>query len=574
MIVLWFAAILVPMLVALAVVSRGAFQAAALWLAPWTALPALVLALLADANSGYDFSWLMLGTRMGLDVTGQVFLLAAALVWLAAGIFARDYLADDPRQTWFWFFFLLSMSGNLGLILVGDVVSFYLFFALMTFAAYGVVVHDRGQAAFRAGRVYLTMAVAGEMCILAGMLFTVWSAGSIDLRIASAAVADSPQRDLVIALFLAGFGVKVGALPLHMWLPLAHPVAPTPASAVLSGCMLKAGLLGWVRFLPLGIESLPGWGQFIMAAGLVAAFFGVLAGLLQNDPKTLLAYSSVSQMGLITLAIGVGFLGPDSWDLALVAVAVYVFHHSLAKGALFLGVGVAGAAGDSLWRRRAVLTGMAIAALTLAGAPLTSGALAKTALKDATHTAHAPWADLLLTLSAIATTLLMARFLLLIRAQLAGNDSPKPFQLWIWLPWTGLVALVGSVALLLPWYVDLEIAGPTAVTLAKVWSGLWPVLAGVALFGGGGYLARHFSVQSPLRIPPGDLIVPIEAIAGHKPDLTRFSSDVQSPRQLVVDVFHHRWLPLRQIEGGMAQWGNAGMFLMSMLIVFLLLLSL
>lgn len=573
MIALWLAAFLVPIIVALTVVSRGALRSAGLWLAPWSALPALVLALVANVDSSYEFPWLVLGTRFGLDTAGQVFLLAAALVWLVAGIFARDYLAHDPERHRFWFFFLLSMSGNLGLIVVEDVVSFYVFFSVMTFAAYGVVVHDRGQAAFRAGRVYLTMAIVGEMCILAGMFFTVWGAGGTDLRIASEAVAASPQRDLVIALFLVGFGVKVGVLPLHMWLPLAHPVAPTPASAVLSGCMLKAGLLGWVRFLPLGIEPLVGWGEFIMVVGLLAAFFGVLAGLLQDDPKTLLAYSSVSQMGLLTLAIGVGFIGPESWDLALTAVIVYVLHHSLAKGALFLGVGVAGAVGDSLWRRRVALTGLAVAALALSGAPLTSGALAKTALKDATHTAHAPWADLLLTLSAIATTLLMVRFLLLIRVQLADDDSSKPFQLWIWLPWTGLVALIGSIALLLPWYVDLEIADPTAVTLAKIWSGLWPVLAGVVLFGGVGYLARRYNVQAPLRIPAGDLIVPIEAMLARKPDLAGIRSEVQSPRRFVVGIFQNRKWPLRRIESVMAQWGNAGILLMSLLIAFLLLLA-
>jgi NADH:ubiquinone oxidoreductase subunit 5 (subunit L)/multisubunit Na+/H+ antiporter MnhA subunit len=260
--------------------------------------------------------------------------------------------------------------------------------------------------------------------------------------------------------------------------------------------------------------------------------------------------------------------------LALPAVAVYVLHHSLAKGALFMGVGVVHAVGTSFWRLRVAVAGMVLAALALAGAPLTSGAVAKTALKDATHTAHAPWADLLLTLSALATTLLMVRFLLLIRAELAGEDSPKPFQLWIWLPWTVLVLSIVTVGWLLPWYVDLGVASPADLTLAKLWSGVWPVLAGVALFGVPSYVARQRDVHLPFRIPAGDLIVPIEAVLAGLPDRFGISSDIQSPRRVVVGIFHDRKPPLRRIESGMARWGNAGMLLMSLLIVFLLLLAL
>ncbi len=572
MITLWLAAALVPALVALLVVGRGALKAAGMWLAPWSALPALILALLADTDSGYEFPWLLLGTRFGLDVTGQVFLLVTALVWLAAGAFGRDYMAGDPEQSRFWFFFLLSMSGNLGLIIVQDMVSFYTFFALMTFAAYGVVVHERSGRAFRAGRVYLVLAILGEMCMLAGLLFAAWSAGSLDLRLASAAVAVAPQRDLIILLLLAGFGVKVGMLPLHMWLPLAHPVAPTSASAVLSACMLKAGVLGWVRFLPLGSVPLPGWGEFVMALGLLAAFFGVLAGLMQRDPKTLLAYSSVSQLGLITLGTGVGFLGPDAWELALVAVMVFVLHHGLAKGALFLGVGVAGAAGKHLWLQRLALTGLAVAALALAGAPFTSGELAKSLLKDATHTAHAPWADLLLALSSVATTLLMLRFLLLIRTEMGEAHQAKPYQLWIWLPWAGLVALVVAITWLLPWYVELEVADPGAVTLARVWSAVWPVTAGIGVFGGAQYVLHRAPMQIPWRIPPGDLIVPIEAALRRTPGIVE-RPPIPSPRRVVVGRFQRRRWSLRRIEEALAQWGTAGIVLMSLLIVFLLFLE-
>jgi len=574
MIAFWIAIALVPALLAVAVASPQPLRSVATLLAPWAALPALVLALVTASGSTVTVPWLLLGMQLGLDVTGQVFLLVTSIVWLAAGIFARGYLADDQHRGRFWFFFLMSMSGNFGLIIALDVVTFYFAFAAMTFAAYGLVVHTGSDSARRAGRTYMVMSVIGEMFILAGMFLTVSEAGSIDLRIASGAVAVADDRNLIVALLLVGFGVKVGALPLHMWLPLAHPVAPTPASAVLSGCMIKAGLLGWIRFLPLGEVALESWGGFVIAAGLLAAFFGVVAGLLQDDPKTLLAYSSISQMGLVTVAVGIGFVGTDSWDLALAAAIVYVLHHSLAKGALFLGVGVVGVAKGSLWMRRTVLTGLTVAALALAGAPLTSGAMAKTALKDAAGLADATFVDLMLPVTSIGTTLLMTRFVLQMRAQLNDGAAPQRFQPLLWLPWVALVALTGSISWLLPWYVDLEIADPTVITMAKVWSGIWPVLAGLVVFGGATFLLRRFSAFPRLHVPPGDLIVVIEAVARSVPRSLPTRSDSQRGWTRLVMRFQFNRPRFVQVENNLSTWRTVGVVMMSLILVFLFLLGL
>ncbi|MGE5306870.1 MAG: proton-conducting transporter membrane subunit [Alphaproteobacteria bacterium] len=122
-------------------------------------------------------------------------------------------------------------------------------------------------------------------------------------------------------MILTAFAIKAGALGLRFWLPLADPAAPVPASAVLSGAMIKAGLLGWLRFLPLGEASLPGFGYFVIAGGLGAAFFVTLIGVTQKNPKTLLAYSSISQMGIITTGVGTGLVQPGI--LTLVACFSY-----------------------------------------------------------------------------------------------------------------------------------------------------------------------------------------------------------------------------------------------------------
>jgi formate hydrogenlyase subunit 3/multisubunit Na+/H+ antiporter MnhD subunit len=133
----------------------------------------------------------------------------------------------------------------------------------------------------------------------------------------------------VFLFFIALLWTCAGVYALHVWLPLAHPVAPTPASAVLSGAMIKAGLLGWLRFLPLGEAATPGWGNVCTIAGLAAAFDGVLVGCTQDNAKTVLAYSSISQMGFMTMAVGVGLTVPAVWTQALTATALYALHHAM-----------------------------------------------------------------------------------------------------------------------------------------------------------------------------------------------------------------------------------------------------
>lgn len=465
-------------------------------LAPLAALPALLLALTAAPGLSLDLPRLLLGTRLGLDETGRLFLLFTALTWFAAGLYARAYLRADPRRHGFWAFFLATQAGNLGVCLALDAASFYAFFALMTFAAYGLIVHGRTAAAWRAGRVYLLMAVPGEAALVTGLMLAAHAADSL----LAADLARAAPSGAAVGLLLLAFGIKAGLPLLHLWLPLAHPVAPAPASAVLSGVMLKAGLLGWLRFLPLGSAALPEAGAALMALGLAAMFLGVAAGLGQKDIKVLLAYSSISQMGFMALGVGAGLAAPASWPLLLPALGLYAAHHALAKSALFFGAGVAASRGGRAW----VLAGLGLPALALAGAPLTGGWLAKLELKAALTGLPAPWAGLLpvlLPLAAIGTTLLMARMLLL-----AGSLSGKGGGVGLAAPW--LVWL--AVGALLPWW----LAAPAPLDWGGFAAGVWPIALGILLAG----IAWRLGLRTP-AIPPGDLLVWLERIGW--PDFRR-----------------------------------------------------
>jgi len=301
-----------------------------------------------------------------------------------------------------------------------------------------------------------------------------------------------------VVLLIAGFGIKAGLPLLHLWLPLAHPVAPVPASAVLSGVLLKAGLLGWLRFLPLGTAGYAVEGAVLMTLGLVAMFFGVAVGLAQRDVKVLLAYSSVSQMGFMALGVGAGLTAPSLWPVMLPAVTWYALHHALAKSALFLGAGVVSARGGRAW----VLAGLALPALALAGVPFTSGWLAKPALKSALAGLPAPWntgVAWLLPLAAVATALLMLR-LFFLAARTPGKAGGAAFTV----PWAIWVA----AAALLPWLLDRpdRAAGPAAP--GTLLPAAWPLALALVLAG----LVLRAGVRAP-SIPPGDVLVWLERLA-------------------------------------------------------------
>lgn len=483
-----------PLVIAAGLVCRVC-QPLVLWLAPWAALPALLAAVLIPVGAEFELPWVLLGARLGLDEIGRLFLFFTGLLWLLSGLFALRYLADDPRRAWFFAFYLLAMSGNLGLIVALDMASFFFFFSFMGIMAYGLVVHTGDQDTQRAGRVYIALVMVGEALLLAALVGIFSATGQLALPYMN----DQPP-DFIIALVLLGFGIKVGILPLHVWLPLAYTAAPVPGSAVLSGAMINAGLLGWLRLLPLGQAVLLDWGLLCMVAGLGAAFYGVLVGLTQTNPKTVLAYSSISQMGLITIPIGLGLAAPDAWPVAQSAVLIYAFHHSLAKGSLFLGVGVAAHSEKGRWL---VMFGLLLPALALAGLPFTSGAIAKTALKSAVAGSALPWIgwfEGLLPLAAMGTTLLVGRFLVTLWTAESEHHQPTT---GLWPSWILFLIAVAAALWLWP---GAEAAAWASLKPDKLWSNAWPVILGGAIAYGSWLLCKRIGARFRYPLPPGDVL--------------------------------------------------------------------
>lgn len=498
---LWLVATTWPLLLA-AAWARAAWRGAVGRLTAWAAAPALV-ASVWPGDGVVSVEGLLLGMRLGLDETGRAFLFVTAAVWTAAGVFARAAHASDrdaPRLLLFW---LLALAGNVGLVLAQDLFSFYAGFALMSFASYGLVVHGRDRQAFRAGRVYVALVVFGEVLIFAGMIGLAGAGAGTAFPVEPV----RPVDPVLLVCLLLGFGIKVGVLPLHVSLPLIYPVAPVAAAAALGGATINAGVLGWLRFFPLGGADAAGLSGPVMALGLGAAFFGASVGVVQASPRAVLAYSSISQMGLVTVGIGAALLGPLAVPGALAAVTLYALHHGLAKGALFLAAGIANDAAVAT-TRRVVLAASLLPALALAGAPLTSGALAKVAFKASLVPLPGPWPGrlgLLLPLAAVGTTLLMARFLVLLwRAPVQARRPRAATTLWS--AWVALLLLVALGA----WIWPGPHAAADALAPAVWWSLSWPVLVG----GLAAWLAARVvgarGLPWWLRIPPGDLLAGVE----------------------------------------------------------------
>lgn len=455
------------------------WQRAFLYCLPWLPLPAFLLALLVSSEGWLELPWLLDGGLWGLNPLRRTFLLLTALLWSIAGVFAVGYLPGKHCRR-FCVFWVLTLAGNLGLCVSADIASFYSFFALMTFAGYGLVVHEGSGEADQAGRVYLIMAVLGEMAILVGLLVAAQQAGSTLLADLPAAIAGAERRDLMMLLLISGFGVKAGLPLLHFWLPLAHPVAPTPASAVLSGAMIKAGLLGWLVTLPFGEASLPAWGNLMVIFGAAGSLGAAVLGVRQRRAKTVLAYSSISQMGLMTLMVGTALASADAADRIIPVISLYTLHHGLAKGSLFLSTAMALPARRSgQWT---VWLLFALPGFSLAGLPFTSGAAAKLAMKSVLTPGDlsffmAAYLPALMTTGAIATLLLVWRFLWVQRGAASTGANAR----WMWIGW--VLATTASLLVFwgLPWQASLPRADLAASMQSHAWELSWPILVATVL---------------------------------------------------------------------------------------------
>ncbi|MGN0741790.1 MAG: complex I subunit 5 family protein [Candidatus Fimadaptatus sp.] len=277
-----------------------------------------------------------------VDATGRLFAVIMCFVWAAAGAYSFEYMAHEENEARYYAFYLASLGALMALCFAGSIVTLYMFYEAMTLLTFPLVMHTMSRQAVAAGIKYLIYSVAGASLALMGIFMLSPYVSSFSFApggVLDAARVSGHEGTVLLAAFvmLLGFGAKAGMYPLHGWLPTAHPAAPSPASAVLSGVITKAGVLGALRtiFCFVGADTLRGtWVQTaIMALALFTVFMGSLLAYREGLLKKRLAYSTVSQVSYVLL--GLISLTP----LGLVGALLHVVCHSLVKDVLFMSAG-------------------------------------------------------------------------------------------------------------------------------------------------------------------------------------------------------------------------------------------
>ena len=397
-------------------------------LANLTTISLLVLAIVSIGQSGvYEIGkWsIPLGINLVLDGLSALLLLAISVVSAAAMLFSIRYMEQYTAKAKYLCLFLLMVAGMNGVVLSGDVFNLFVFLEIASIASYALVgfgcEHEELEASFK----YMVLGSIGSIFVLFAVALVYGNTGSLNMAYISKAIQASglnPGLTFALGLFIAGFGIKAALVPFHAWLPDAHPSAPAPISAMLSGVLIKAlGVYALVRiiFNVFGISVSVGW--LLITLGIASMVAGAFLAIGQWDFKRLLAYSSISQLGYVVLGVGLGGLiiareGNLAWaSLAILGGLFHLVNHAVYKSLLFLTSGSVemstgtrqlkqmGGLAEKLPVTRATCT---IASASIAGIPPFSGFWSKLILVVAAIQAGFHWIAAIIVFVSLCTLIM------------------------------------------------------------------------------------------------------------------------------------------------------------------------
>ena len=344
----------------------------------------------------------MVGLGMALRVDGFRIVYAAVTIfmWLCSTMLTPEYFGAGKGKVRYHVFSFLTMFATLGVFLSADLFTTFIFFEIMSFTSYVLVVHTKKPDAVRAGSTYLAVAVIGGLVMLMGLFMLYDLVGTlriVDLKDLCGAILNNGSETEIsklrasAVLILFGFAAKAGMFPLHVWLPKAHPVAPAPASALLSGVLTKCGIFGILIIVMEIMAGCEGFGIALYIFGFITMFAGALPALFSTDLKKTLACSSVSQIGFIIVGASLTLLLGEECTLAATGTLLYMVNHSMFKLCLFLSAGIIymkkhsldlnklrGFGRDKTFLKIIFLVG----ALGISGVPLFSGYISKTLIHE------------------------------------------------------------------------------------------------------------------------------------------------------------------------------------------------
>jgi len=334
--------------------------------------------------------FLGLGLVLRLNMLSWFFAITIAVIGALSVIFSLSYIKGREKTDFYFLMMLLVNAAMLGIVLAGDLVSFYIFWEIMSWSAFLLISYNKGPA-IAAGMKYIIMSIIGSLCFLVGMLSLYVTFDTLSIsQIASAITSASPGYIVfILTAFGITFGIKNAVLPFHTWLPDAHSEAPAPFSAVLSGILIKMGTYGFLLLLYviMGLKLFLGLGRGLLSfhsilclLGAVTILIPTFIAMLQTDAKRLLAWSTVGQAGYIILGIAFGT------NLALAGGIFHFFNHAMFKALLFLAVGAVefrtrtrdlDSLGGLAKKMPVVFIATLVGICALIGVPLTSGFVSK-----------------------------------------------------------------------------------------------------------------------------------------------------------------------------------------------------
>jgi len=351
---------------------------------------------------------LLLGISFKLDALSFYMVFIVAFIWSLIMLYSIDYMQHDRERTRFHFFVLLNFSGSMAFFMAGDLLTMFLFFEALTIFSYALVAHDETKIAVKAANRYIFLSLIGGLGILSAIIIIHTNTGSLAFADIPYIVEATPLLGFAFFISILSFGIKAGIFPFHIWLPVAHPTAPSPASAILSGIMIKTGAFGMMRIMynmyDINMIREANWHIYLLIIAGITIILGSLGAVFEYDIKRRLAYSSIGQIGYIMLGMALlnynGLLGD-------------VFHlsaHAVMKACLFLAAGaIIHKTGERDIRRFGGLGKMmpvtmfsfSLAALAMIGLPPLTGFITKWELSLGAIRSGQPYYVILLLISSI-----------------------------------------------------------------------------------------------------------------------------------------------------------------------------
>lgn len=299
-----------PLVVAGLLIIPG-LRLAGLALAPWAALPALALSAFPDG--ALNLPGVMLGGVLALDATGRLFLFLISLLWLASGVLARARLRAAASDS-FAVLLLLAMAGSFGLVLAGDGLLFFTAATIAGYSLYGALGCEADTQAHKAGKVLVVLLVFSDVLVFEVLLMLGQAAGAVDFESLRQAFVEIESKNLVFGLLIVGFGIKVGMLGVHFWLPPVFATANAALRPALVAFMFGAGVLGALRLLPLGQIQATEVATVLNWLAWVTLGYAAFVGMLQNQRRAILGYATIALGSVWLFVLSAWLQQPGLWQ--------------------------------------------------------------------------------------------------------------------------------------------------------------------------------------------------------------------------------------------------------------------